>query len=248
MPDPAWPSRVLQEECRLAPRTSVRIVSPSNCTGSTGAGLGHGLVRRTSARSWLAGLVPGTRRGGAARCRRCPGQRCRPVTGPAARRGRRSAPGGLRSARTASSTPGMNEDAVQRVVPDGQRLALGAEDDLLVRDQAGDAQRVHPDAVHVGAARAVERLRRWRPARRRRPASARAAAISSAVRTAVPLGASALLRVVQLDDLGRLVDTARRAGRTSSTAPRRCRSSARSARRRPARRPASRAPCPAAPG
>ena len=141
-------------------------------------------------------------------------------------------PGGSATLRTPSSTPGMNDDAVERVVPDGQRLALGAEDDLLVGDQPGDPQRVHADAVDVGAAGAVAAPGWWRPGRGRVRPSARAAAISSAVRDGGAARRVDLVRVVQLDDLGRLVEAARRAARTSSTAPRRCRSSARPARRR----------------
>ena len=74
-------------------------------------------------------------------------------------------------------------------MPDGQRLALRAEQDLLMGDQPGQPHRVHGDAVDVGAAG---------PSRPVLVASGlggrsfRASAISRAVRAAVPDGASAL--------------------------------------------------------
>src|SRR6266542_5189391 len=39
--------------------------------------------------------------------------------------------------------------AVQRIVAQGEQLALAAEDDLLVGDQAGQADRVDPHALYV---------------------------------------------------------------------------------------------------
>ena len=48
--------------------------------------------------------------------------------------------------------------AVHRVVPDRQRLAVGAEHDLLVRDQPRQPHGVHPDPVDVRAARAGQLL------------------------------------------------------------------------------------------
>ena len=42
----------------------------------------------------------------------------------------------------------MNENAVQRVMPDGQRLAVAAQQDLLVGDKAGHPDRVDVDVVH----------------------------------------------------------------------------------------------------
>ena len=57
---------------------------------------------------------------------------------PTTRRARRA----TATRRTASSTPGMNDVAVDRVVADRQRLADVAEDDLLVGDEPGQAHRV----------------------------------------------------------------------------------------------------------
>ena len=45
--------------------------------------------------------------------------------------------------------------AIERIVANRQSLARSAEEDLLVRDQSGQTNRVNPDAVdRVGAARA----------------------------------------------------------------------------------------------
>ena len=73
------------------------------------------------------------------------------------------------------------------VMADRERLALTAEDDLLVRDEAGQPDRVDPDAAQVAAADAGSGL-----GRRARPGFGRAAATASAVAAAVPDGASAL--------------------------------------------------------
>ena len=73
---------------------------------------------------------------------------------------------------------------------DGERLALGAEQHLLVRDQAGQPYRVHRHTVDVGAARTVQAGAGGVGVGR--PASFRASAMSFAVRYAVPDGASAL--------------------------------------------------------
>ncbi len=65
-------------------------------------------------------------------------------------------PGCSRTLRDREQHPGDERRAVEAVVPDGQRLALGAEQHLLVRDEPGEPDRVHRDAVDVGAAGAVE--------------------------------------------------------------------------------------------
>ncbi|GAA3295215.1 hypothetical protein GCM10020295_21790 [Streptomyces cinereospinus] len=81
---------------------------------------------------------------------------------------------------------------VQRVVPDGESLALAAEQDLLVREQPAQAHGVHRHAVDAGAAR-PSRAVTVASGAGAEPALARAAAMSWAVRVAVPLGASTLL-------------------------------------------------------
>ena len=55
---------------------------------------------------------------------------------------------------------GHERGPVERVVPDSQGLALGAEENLLVRHQARGPHRMHVQPVDHGAARSVERLRR----------------------------------------------------------------------------------------
>ena len=82
-------------------------------------------------------------------------------------------PGRSATALTASSTPGMNDDAVVGVVADRQRLAGGAEQHLLVGDQAPQAHRVDADAAGPVAAAGARRRtsvggRVGRPVRRRR--------------------------------------------------------------------------------
>ncbi len=66
-------------------------------------------------------------------------------------RGHDEALGHPPTSRTASNTPGMKLLAVGRVVADRERLALAAEDHLLVGDQAGQPHRVdrlvHPADV-----------------------------------------------------------------------------------------------------
>ena len=59
------------------------------------------------------------------------------------------------------------------VVADGQGLALAAEQHLLVGDQPAQPHRVHRHAVDVGAAGAVQRGRRSRPAAAPQPGLAR---------------------------------------------------------------------------
>ena len=78
--------------------------------------------------------------------------------------------------------------AVERVVPDGQRLPGRPEQDLLVRDQTGRADRVDVHTLDGRCRGPRPAPPWWRPASARGPASARAAAIISAVRRAVPLG------------------------------------------------------------
>ncbi|BFO15841.1 hypothetical protein SHKM778_22290 [Streptomyces sp. KM77-8] len=81
---------------------------------------------------------------------------------------------------------------VQGVVADRERLALGAEQDLLVGEEAAQPDRVHGDPVHVGASGTVEGGGRGVRGGAL-PACRRASAMSWAVRVAVPLGASTLL-------------------------------------------------------
>ena len=90
---------------------------------------------------------------------------------------------------------------VQGVVADGQGLALAAEQDLLVGEEAAQPDRVHRDPVDVGAAGAVQGRRRGVRLRGACRPRARASAMSWAVRVAVPRRGVGLVRVVQLDDL-----------------------------------------------
>ena len=106
--------------------------------------------------------------------------------------GRRSGRGWSTTRRTPSRTPGMKRAAVHRVVADGEGLALAAEQDLLVGDEPAQPYRVHRHPVDVRAARAVQGGAGGVRLRRRSRPRARASAMSWAVRTAVPLGASAL--------------------------------------------------------
>ena len=67
---------------------------------------------------------------------------------------------------------GHEAAAVDGVVADRERLALSAEEDLLVRHEAGQPHRVHVHAVHERAAGALGRSRsrgRGRPAPRSAP-------------------------------------------------------------------------------
>ena len=94
---------------------------------------------------------------------------------------------------------------VERVVPDGQRLAETAEDHLLVRHQAADAQAVHADPLDVGTAG---------------PGQAGGGGVGDRAGPGLPArgghqlrgagrrtgGGVGLVRVVQLDDLDRLVE------------------------------------------
>ena len=112
-------------------------------------------------------------------------------------------------------------DPVERVVPDGERLPRRAEEDLLVRHEAAHPQAVDAYAVDVGAARAVE-AGGVASGIGALPASRRAAAISSAVRRAVPDGRVGLVGVVQLDDLDRLEERRGLRRRSASSGSRRC--------------------------
>ena len=94
--------------------------------------------------------------------------------------------------RRAEQHAGGEGDPVERVVPDREGLPHPAEHDLLVGDEPAHPQPVHADAVDVGPAGAVERPVEVASGTGPRPASRRAAAISCAVRRAVPDGASAL--------------------------------------------------------
>ena len=79
---------------------------------------------------------------------------------------------------------------MQGVVADGERLGLVSEENLLVCDQAAQPNGVHRDPVHVGArapSSDVVVASGWAGS----SAVSRAWAMSCAVRTAVPLGASA---------------------------------------------------------
>ena len=100
-------------------------------------------------------------------------------------------PGWSAIARRPVSTPGANEARSIESCRIVQRLPQAAEDDLLVGHHAADPQPVDPDPVDVRAAGAVERGAGG-VGHGPDPASRRAAAISSAVRRAVPEGASAL--------------------------------------------------------
>ena len=71
-------------------------------------------------------------------------------------------PGRSATAFTASSTPGMNDVAVVGVVADREGLPGGAEEHLLVGDQAPQAHRVDADAGRaLAAAGALEHLGAW---------------------------------------------------------------------------------------
>ena len=106
-------------------------------------------------------------------------------------------------ARMPASTPGVNETRsreswrIVRVSP------AVAEDDLLVRHEAADAQAVHADAVDVGATRALETGGR----RVGHRGAAGLAAGGGDQLCRAPRGAGrgvGLVGVVQLDDLDRL--------------------------------------------
>ena len=129
-------------------------------------------------------------------------------------------PGPTRHGPDRSQHAGHERHPVQRVVPDGQRLPRGAQDDLLMRDQAGQSHRMHPDAVDRGPA-GSRAPRSWsHPDPGPTPAAARAAATARAVAAAVPDGASALpawcSSMISTDSKKR---AASRANRAASTAP-----------------------------
>ena len=42
--------------------------------------------------------------------------------------------------------------SIERIVPDRQDLALGAEQYLLMRDQSAEPDTMHPDPINLGAA------------------------------------------------------------------------------------------------
>ena len=103
---------------------------------------------------------------------------------------------------------GGERDPVERVVPDGERLPHAAEHDLLVGDQPADPQAVHADPVDVRAARPVE------PGVRgvgHRAQSRLAAGVGDQLRrtTGRAGGRVDLVRVVELHDLGGLVEPGR---------------------------------------
>ena len=133
-------------------------------------------------------------------------------------------PGREPTARTAASTPGMKDDPIERVVPDGQGLALGAEQHLLVGDQPAQPDAVHPDPVDVGAAGARQLLHGGVGGRRQlgRRSGGRDPARGGGRRPGRGVG---LVRVVQLDDLHALVEARPPARRSASSAPPRWRSS-----------------------
>ena len=122
--------------------------------------------------------------------RRCaavrrPARRCR---GRSACRGRRSRRSAEAAARSASRMPASYASRSDRVVPDGERLPRAAEDHLLLRRRrrasAGCGSARSPPAGRGRAGRCAAPP----PGR----VAARAAPISSAVRTAVPDGESTL--------------------------------------------------------
>lgn len=98
---------------------------------------------------------------------------------------------GVHHAAHAQQDAGHEAAVVQRVMADGERLALAAEQYLLVGEEPAQPHGVDGDTVDVGAAGTLQRGDRG-VRLGALPASARAAAISWAVRVAVPLGASAL--------------------------------------------------------
>ena len=69
-------------------------------------------------------------------------------------------PGRDATARMPAITPGHERDPVQGVVPDGESLPLGAEQDLLVRDQTPQTHPVDPDPVDLRAAGSGQLLHR----------------------------------------------------------------------------------------
>ena len=109
-------------------------------------------------------------------------------------------PGRSATARTASRTPGMNAERSIASWRIDERLPRPAEQDLLVRDEARAGERrapVTPSIVAAAGGRGrAGRLRERTTRPLARPRSRRAVA------SAVPLGASELPVVVQLDHLG----------------------------------------------
>ena len=122
-------------------------------------------------------------------------------------------PGREATARTASSTPGMNDARSSESWRMVSVSPVAAEQHLLVRDQPAQPHRVHRHAVDVGAARAVAAP--WRVASGMRRAGrprARAAAISCGGARRGAARRVDLVRVVQLDDLDRLEEAGRLRG------------------------------------
>lgn len=95
-------------------------------------------------------------------------------------------------------------DAVERVVSHGEGFALGAEEDLLMRNEAALAHGMHADPVDVGAAGTTgvvaRRVRHLSEPRVRAGLGNEAGRARRRARRGVDLG-----RVMQLDDLDRLV-------------------------------------------
>ena len=87
---------------------------------------------------------------------------------------------------------GHKRGPVEGVVPEGQLLPRSAQQDFLVRHQAAEPDAVDADAVDVAAARPGAAQLVVASGLAGRPAAARSAEISCAVRTAVPDGASTL--------------------------------------------------------
>ena len=87
---------------------------------------------------------------------------------------------------------GHERGAIQRVVADGEGLALRSEEHLLMGHQAAQPHPVHMDTVDVGSASSGSCCA-VASGTGPNPASARAWAIWAAVVRAVPEGASTLL-------------------------------------------------------
>ena len=101
-------------------------------------------------------------------------------------------PGAVANGAEPGEDPRRERRPVQGVVADGQGLPQPAEHDLLVGDQAPDAQAECTGTPSTSAPRAPSRPVEVASGIGALPASRRAAAMSSAVRRAVPDGASAL--------------------------------------------------------
>ena len=117
-------------------------------------------------------------------------------------------PGRDPTARTRGDHAGHEGDPVQRVVSDGEGLAFGAEQDLLVGDQPAQPYPVDPDAVHRRTAGSRQLLHGgvgWR------------GEVGGGTGGGDPPGGDSgrsgrgvgLVGMVQLDDLGALVERGR---------------------------------------